>query len=228
MDDLNRAIDFSNLAVESTGQNHYSQAGVLSNLGLCLVDRYEQTGSADDLQRALFSYKNAWAYYNSTPVHRISAAQRASSILISLNKWEEASLLLQQVLGLLPVITPRSLEHTDKQDLLAGFAGLASTAAAAYLTAQKEPSHALQLLELGCDIITGLVMEMRGDISYLQEQYPSLAEEFLSLRDILDSAVGVKPPQPSQDARAWEAQTKRRREADQKMASLIETIHAQL
>jgi hypothetical protein len=47
----------------------------------------------------------------------------------------------------------------------------------------------LQPLELSRGVIAGVLMELRGDISDLKQQHPDLADEFVSLRDELDSPV---------------------------------------
>jgi hypothetical protein len=84
--------------------------------------------------------------------------------------------------------------------MLVDFAGLASTAAATTLNAGKTPDYAFQLLELGRGVITGLLLELRGDISDLKQQHPDLADKFVSLRDMLDSPVDQKGILSSNDA----------------------------
>ncbi|RYP32700.1 hypothetical protein DL768_011129 [Monosporascus sp. mg162] len=165
MDDLNRAVDVANMAVEATPQDHPGRAMWLSNLGLWLGRRFERTGSIDDLNRTLSSYNKGWNCYTASPSIRIRLARNAAGILASRANWEESSLLLQEAVNLLPTMSPRSLKHTDKQHMLADFAGLASIAGATALNSGKEAYYALQLLELGRGVIAGLLMEMRKDIS---------------------------------------------------------------
>lgn len=85
---------------------------------------------------------------------------------------DESSQLLEEAVNLLPTVSPRSLNHTDKQHMLADSAGMASMAAATALNSGKAASHALQLLELGRGVIAGLLMDMRGDISSLKREHP--------------------------------------------------------
>lgn len=89
--------------------------------------------------------------------------------------------------SLIPLLTPRSLEHSDKQYLVDDTVGLASDATAVALLAKKSPYDALRLLELGRGIISGSLNEMRTDISELQRKHPGLAEEYAELRDQLDA-----------------------------------------
>ncbi|KAM0415700.1 hypothetical protein ACHAPT_013340 [Fusarium lateritium] len=227
IDDLNRAIDVAEMAVKATPQDHPGRAGMLSNLGNWLGRRFERTGSIDDLNHALSSYKEGWTCHRAPPFIRIQLARKAAAILAKRSHWEESSGLLQDATHLIPAVSPRSLKHTDKQHMLAGFAGLSSTAAAAALNAGKEPYRALQLLELGRGIIAGLLMELRGDISDLKQQHPDLARDFISLRDELDSPVDrTTIVSPTDTASSWESQSKRRYEADQEFNRVLKRIRA--
>ncbi|RYP20115.1 hypothetical protein DL765_002957 [Monosporascus sp. GIB2] len=227
IDDLNRAINVTDMAVNAIPQNHPDRARLLSNLGDWFANRFERTVSIDDLNRALTSYKEGWRCHTAPASVRIRLARQAANILTSQSNWEESSLLLQEAVNLLPTVSPRSLKHTDKQHMLADFAGLASMAAATALNSGKEAYHALQLLELGRDVIAGLLMEIRSDVSDLQQQHPNLANEFISLRDELDTPADRISPISTDDALSWESQAKRRRNADQKFSELITKIRAQ-
>ncbi|RYP62375.1 hypothetical protein DL770_009601 [Monosporascus sp. CRB-9-2] len=227
MDDLNRAVDIANMAVKATPQDHPDRAAILNNLGNRLGRRFKRTGSMDDLDRALSSYNKGWSCYTASPSIRIRLARNAAGILASQANWEESNLLLQEAVNLLPTVSPRSLKHTDKQHMLADFAGLASITAATALNSGKEAYHALKLLELGRGVIAGLLMEMRKDISDLQQQCPNLADEFISLRDELDAPTDKTFPIFTDDTLSWKLQTKRRRKADQNFNKLITQIRAQ-
>ena len=228
MDDLNRAVEVTGMAVDVTPQDHPNRAGYLSNLGGWLGSRSERTGSMDDLNRALSSYKEGWNYPSAPPSIRIRLAWQAAGILASQLNWDESSQLLQGAVNLLPVVSPRSLQHNDKQHMLADFAGLASIAAATALNAGRGASDSLRLLELGRGVIAGLLMEMRGDISDLEDKHSDLADEFISLRNELDSSADRTTVLSSTgDIPSWESQAKRHREADEQFRKLIIRIRAQ-
>jgi hypothetical protein len=53
MDDLNRAIELANMAVEATPPNHPDRAGWVTNLGSLLGRRFEQTAAMGDLNRGV-------------------------------------------------------------------------------------------------------------------------------------------------------------------------------
>ncbi|PQE12949.1 TPR domain-containing protein [Rutstroemia sp. NJR-2017a BBW] len=227
IEDLNYAIDITNIAVDTTPKDHPDRAGRLSNLGSMLGTRFDWTGSIEDLNCALSWYKEGWRCYTAPPSIRIRLARQAAGILILQLNWEESSLLLQEAINLLSAVSPRSLEHTDKQHMLANFAGLASLAAATALNAGRGAYHALRLLELGRGVIAGLLIEMRGDISDLKQQHPGLADKFISLRDELDVPVdNTTSPIFTDNPPSWESQARRRREADQKFSELIMRIRA--
>jgi hypothetical protein len=56
---------------------------------------------------------------------------------------------------------------------------------------RKEPSDVLYLLEQGRGVLGSSLGEMRTDIKELERDFPGLAEEFIRLRDELDSSTRV-------------------------------------
>ncbi|KAF5707189.1 hypothetical protein FMUND_11243 [Fusarium mundagurra] len=228
MDDLNRAIEVAEMAVEATPLDHMDRASYLNNLGCYLDKRYEQTGSPDDLTRSLSCFKEGWDCPGTPTSIRIRLALSAAETYASQSNWEESSQLLEKAVELLPAVSPRSSTHNDKEHMLANFVGLASTAAAVALNAGRDGYHALKLLELGRGIITNLLMDMRGDISDLKQRHAALADEFVSLRDELDSPADTPVLSvPSNGVSSLESQAKRRREADQRFTEVIAEIRAQ-
>ncbi|KAK6356066.1 hypothetical protein TWF718_000440 [Orbilia javanica] len=228
IDDLNRAVEVTYMAVNATPRDHPDRAGRLSNLGNWLGTRFDRTGSMDDLNRALSSYKEGWHCYTAPPSIRVKLATQAARIFASQLNWEASSSLLEEAVKLLPAVSPRLLKHTDKQSMLAEFAGLASMAAAVSLNAGKDAYCTLRLLELGRGVIAGLLMDMRGDVSSLEQRHSDLANKFISLRDALDSPLDrTTLPTLADDMPSWESQAILRHELDHKFSELIATIRAQ-
>ncbi|KAI0852643.1 CHAT domain-containing protein [Daldinia vernicosa] len=220
---LNGAIDMASKALDVTPQGHSSRTNMAYNLGNWLEHRYDVTESADDLDWRLRSYKEGWDCHAAGARDRVRAAYAAAQVLTVQCKWEESSQLLEEAIHLFPAISPRSLKHTDKQHMLGkDLAGLASLAAAVSLNAGKGVDNALRLLELGRGIIAGLLIDMRTDISDLQQKYPDLADKFSFLRDELNSPAVL----PSDDPSTWESKAKQRREADERFNELITKIRA--
>ncbi|KAK6523178.1 hypothetical protein TWF694_006073 [Orbilia ellipsospora] len=225
MDDLNRAVEVADMAVAATPQDHPDRAAVLHNLGNRLGTRFDRTSSMDDMNRMLLSYKEGYQCEAASPSIRLDLGQKAAHILASQGAWEASSSLLEETIKLLPLASPRSLKHTDKQSKLSKFAGLASMTAAVSLNAGRDAYHALRLLELSRGVIASLLMDMRGDISVLKEQHPDLAQKFISLRDALDSPVDttISPTLIDKNS-SWELKVKQRYEMDQEFNNLISTI----
>ncbi|KAJ3573299.1 hypothetical protein NPX13_g4752 [Xylaria arbuscula] len=199
IDDLNRAVNVADQAVDATPADHPDRAGRLNNLGNWLGRRFDRTGSIDDLNRWLSSYEEGWHCHTAPPSIRIRLARKAAQIRASQSDWKGSN-----------------------------FAGLASAAAATALNAGKDTHDALRFLELGRGIIASLLIETRGDISNLKQKHPSLADEFISLRDEIDlpgndsslsSSIGK--------VSSWESLLRRRREAVQELDKLRSRIRAQ-
>jgi tetratricopeptide (TPR) repeat protein len=228
VDDLNAAIEITEISVKNTPRDHPDRATRLSNLGELFKKRYRQTNAPADLDTARSFYEEGWDCIPARPSDRIKSAWDAAQVLAIQLHWDQASLLLQKAVNLLPNVSPRRLKHTDKQHMLVKFAGLASMAAATALNAGKDAFSALQLLELGRGIIASSLMEMRGDISDLKQHHPSLADELTSLRDELDLPLEMVPLLASTgETPLWELQVKRRREVDQKFGDLLLRIRAE-
>lgn len=83
MNDLDRAISTSELAVQLTSDLHPRYAEYLNNLGIALQKRFERTGSTDDLDRALAASERAVA---STPSDHSNRALLLNNFGIALQK----------------------------------------------------------------------------------------------------------------------------------------------
>ncbi|PHH58885.1 hypothetical protein CDD81_4182 [Ophiocordyceps australis] len=228
MTDINRAVELITLALDTTPQQVPERATRLNNLGIFLHKRSMRTDSIDDADRALSLHQEGWRCHSGLPNIRMHSAKNGAMILASQSRWPESNKLFQEALNFLPIMTSWSLKNTDKENRLAEVTGLASNAAAAALNAGEAASFALGLLELGRGVISGLLLDMRGDVSEVEQRYPALAQEFKSLRDELDSFGEDKLPQTiSNSIESWESRAKRRQKADQRLSEIITRIRAQ-
>lgn len=231
-DDINACIKFARQAVDTSPRESHQRAMYLERLGTSLIIRYSMIGmtegNTEDQTDALDCFKEGWTLQKTAaPSLRIQMAQQAAGILASRSNWKEAGHFLEEAIKLMPSITPRSLQHADKQDMLAKFVNLACTAAAVALNAGNSAYDALKLLELGRGVIAGLFLDMRGDISDLKAQHPSLAAEFLSVRDELDSPPDIRDSTNSaRDVSVWEMRNRKRRETERKFSQLVEEIQS--
>jgi tetratricopeptide (TPR) repeat protein len=232
---LNEAINLSKMAVEATGIDEARRAGRLKNLGNRLRVRYERLRFTDDiqimddlqsksdLQGALEAYKEGWQCGTSPPAVRIDLARQAATILASQGDETEAEEILQDAIKMLPLVSLRMLENSDKQYTLREFSGLASMAAAISLNAHNDHHRALQILELGRCVLAGLLLDMRTDMSDLRKKHPGLALEFETLRDELDSPSesGVLT-----DEVPWESRTSSKSKAEQRLNDVLVEIRS--
>lgn len=88
--------------------------------------------------------------------------------------WPQAYQAAFKTVSLVPLLTPRSLENSDKQDLLIRAVDLASDATAMALNAAKTPFDAVQVLELSRGVIAGSLNEMISSKSILNLQKNTL------------------------------------------------------
>jgi len=226
IEDLDRAIEITARAVATTPPGRPDRADILLNLGSWAGIRFTLTEVQRDIEASILCFTEGWNCRNARPSIRIALARNAATLLASQSNWEASSNFLEDAVKLLPAVSPRSLENTDKQYMLGEFAGLATMAAAVALKAGKEPRYALELLELGRSVITGLLMEMRTDISDLKNKHRTIAEEFESLRDELDSPISGTALSISSDT-SLVSRVNRRRDVGQKFDEVVAKIRAQ-
>jgi len=186
---IDKAIETLKLALKTASYTSRHWTSLCYNLGQCYRLRSDST---EDQDAALTSYTDAFNNDLGRPLERILSAQRASDIMILRKDWKQAHFLLKAAVKLLALVSPRALAHVDKQHILRQFSGLASTAAAVCLKVGGEPVEALQLLEAGRGIITTQLLDMRSDVTDLEEEHPDLASRFIALRSLLDA-----PNEPS-------------------------------
>ncbi|RTE82290.1 hypothetical protein BHE90_003221 [Fusarium euwallaceae] len=224
--DLDEAIESSRRAVTQVPSDHFDSAEVIVTLGKLLKRRYELLNIPKDYDESILSFQRGWDCPNASPSVRIQAASHAAELLAAEFNWEECSLLLQKAVELLPMVSPRSLDHVDKQHALSEFSGLASRAAASVLKHKNCPYDALRLLELGRNMIAGQILELRTDILDLEKLDKELAEKFVNLRDELDAATINRVDESGHAPFNWEAHNQRRRQADHELQQVIKNIRA--
>lgn len=215
MADLDTAIQRFQEALERTPADHPEQAGRLQSLGNAYRDRYLDLGAMADLDTAIQRFQEALYHSPSTINNRLASGITLLELYASTKNWPEAFQTASKTVFLVPSLIPRSLEASDKQRLLVNISGLASDAAAVALNAAKTPFDTIQLLELGREVIAGSLNELRVDISEFQQKHPKLVEEYINLRDQLDTPKTLTQRQVDQ-----------RYNAGQKLEEKIQTIRA--
>jgi hypothetical protein len=221
MDDLNRATEAAQKAVDAIPNGHTYRAEFLGNLGDRLGHRHSQTSVKADQDAQLLAYAEASRCIGSPPFHRIRLAWPAARINALRSEWDEAYHLLREAVLLLPTLSPRSLQQTDMQHMLSSTSGLATHAAAMAFNAGKDVLEALSIIELGRGVMAGLLIDTRGDLSGLRGAHPSLADRFEELRTELDS------PSQNSCSMAELSMVNRRHQATHELDEVIEQIRAQ-
>ena len=225
--DSDRAIEVANEVMKITRLNHPSRTEALLTLGCILVTRFEGTKSFSVIEPFLPVFEESWSCITASTSQRIFAAELTAYLFDLNSDWERSSALMETAVELLANESPRLLKHPDKEHWLRLHDGLASRAVYYALRANKAPYEVLKLLELGRGIIAKFLMDLRGDILCVEQQNPSLAADFIFLRDELDKPAHETASWVPSSSSYFELEDKRRREADRKLNELIKEIRAQ-
>ncbi|MCJ1324082.1 hypothetical protein MMC10_000744 [Thelotrema lepadinum] len=181
-----------------------------------------------DLEKAVSNYQFALRQPNSLTITRITASRGALTSCAVIKHWEQAYNVSEIAVDLIPKLTFRSLENSDKQHMLGQVASLASDAAAVALYAKKGSLVALNFLEQGRGVLAASLEDLRTDILDLQERHPELAEEFSNLRDELEAPVTRNMSFTGEtQGSITQTQINRRYEAGSKFNDLIIEIRKQ-
>ncbi|KAI4666223.1 uncharacterized protein J4E79_002260 [Alternaria viburni] len=224
--DLSRAIEVCEIAASLMPEDAVERCGVYFNLGKWYSERYQAYQNDRDLQKALAAYQDGLASKNSQPRWRLHASRRVADILFERSEWSEAYDVLKEAVQTMSLVSPRFLENTDKQDQLGEFEGLASMAAVAALNAGQTPHHALELLEMGRGIISGLLFGTRSGVTDLGIADEKLASEFEFYKDLLDpppSALSITSADHGNAAAAPD-RLRRHQENSERLDSIIAAI----
>ncbi|KAJ3455225.1 hypothetical protein MRS44_013825 [Fusarium solani] len=223
--DLEEAIRLKREAIDATPLDHPDRAGQLNSLGSCLGGRYLEAGAMADLEEAKECFVTALRHSTSDVSTRVTAGRLFLSSPAILQD-QQAYAIAKTTIDLIPLLTPRSLQHSDKTHLLSAAVGLSSDAAAIALHANRSPAAAIDLLETGRGVIAGALFE-QSDLAALEREHPDLARSFIDLRDQLDAP----PPADSlatveRPTAAAETDGDRRRDAGPQLAALLEKIRS--
>ncbi|WP_017581085.1 CHAT domain-containing protein [Nocardiopsis valliformis] len=193
--DLHRAAMLVEEVLGLLPPDHPERALDLGNLGSLFHGIHERGGEnagPEYLGRAVSVYESALGVAGSPVLLRLRAGRIAGELLFDTDPGRAARILSDTV-ALLPHVSPRALERTDRQHVVGQSFGLASLAAAAALAdpgrdEQARALAALQVLETGRGVLLSQRISNHGELAELREVSPELAERFLTLREELDRA----------------------------------------
>ncbi|KAL3431623.1 hypothetical protein BDV09DRAFT_206503 [Aspergillus tetrazonus] len=182
MADIEESIKIGRQVIKAAPEDHPRKASWLKSLADQLRHRYSITEATADLYEAISYQETALHQENAFLSTRILAGKNALQNLAILSNWQQAYESADTAVHLIPRLTMRSLENSDKQYLLGAMVGFASDAAAVALNAQKGAVVALDLLELGRGVLAASLDEIRVDTQDLQHKHPVMAEKFVQLQ----------------------------------------------
>ncbi|KAH7166362.1 CHAT domain-containing protein [Dactylonectria macrodidyma] len=196
--DLDKAICLFEKFLEQTPRDHSDRATRLNDLAAVYNDRYQENEIRSDLDKAILLLREALNHSLSPTPDRLVAGKILLYIHAELEAWEKAQEFAQTAVHLVPSVVPRLLGAEYKQSLLSQEAGLASDATAVMLNSGKHAFHAVQLLEIGRGVISGLSYEIAADVARLLPAYPALGGRFIKLKEQLEVPTTSSPTQVMQ------------------------------
>ncbi|KAH6988387.1 hypothetical protein EDB80DRAFT_865374 [Ilyonectria destructans] len=195
LEDVQYAITLCETIVGATASNHPRRATRLSGLSKMLYSRYKGL-SSPKIWRIASSLGKKLQDASFAPSLRTRAGTALAMQSIHDRDWQKAYDVLQKVIDLLPWVSPRTLARGDQQYALKGFSETASLAASCALQLGKSDAEALEILESGRGIISGLVINERNDVSELELVDNDLAAKYDLLRDRI-SQLSTEGPEPT-------------------------------
>jgi tetratricopeptide (TPR) repeat protein len=189
INDLEKAVKLGELAVEHIPKQDPDLGTALNNLGMHLFALYAITDAPKHFNESIAASCGALRHVFARPLERISAGRGAAMSLVYSQNYAEAGQILEEVLDLLPTVTLRTLSHEDLQKVIRGFSGLPSLAASVFLILGRSALEALQILERGRGIISGITLDSKSDVSLLRDAHPELCAQYTRLRDVVASST---------------------------------------
>lgn len=226
MNDLEEAITYLQQAADLMSPDNPNLSAVLGNLGDQLNRRYSITGMAHDRRDAIAHYETALHLEHSFTLSRIWAGR---SILDCAPDWQQAYEAASLTVDLIPRLSSRSIQNSDRRHTLGQVVGLASDVAAVALQAGQTPLVALRHLEQGRGVLGASMEEVRSDMLSLRDKEPELAEQFVRVRDELETGATTRRPRLDGEASSdvsLQALARRRYEARKEFDRLVAKIHS--
>ena len=179
--DLDNAIKWACIAVKNCSD--HERPMMVSALASFHETRYKLRGSDIDILNATSYYQECLHTTRSSMSFRIFAGRNLLRCYSLRKDWQAAYKVSETVISLIPKLTSRYLQNSDKQYNVQELGGLASDISAIAVQSGQAPLSALNFLEIGRGIIASYLEEMRTDVLSLRQRHPYLAEQFISLRE---------------------------------------------
>ncbi|KAK7217302.1 hypothetical protein V2G26_005305 [Clonostachys chloroleuca] len=177
--------------VENTLQQLREAYATDPNLALKLSDFQRISTQFDALRAGIHRLEESVAHAFSPAKDRLAAGKELILLYLLVELWKPAYNLVSSLMALLALVVDWSLEYSDKQRLVAQNARLGLSAGGIALMAGEDVYEVLKLIELGRGIIMGSSIDLRTEVSALQEANSPLADRFIMLRDQLEGGTNT-------------------------------------
>ncbi|KAL3479823.1 CHAT domain-containing protein [Aspergillus californicus] len=182
-EDLAQATNLAWQALDASAESHPNRAMYLNLTGMLLQENLDnKDGTLETPHNPVVLFTEALGHENSPPLDRIKAGQNAFHCCVTHGEWGAATSVAADVVKLFPLLVPRWMSRDDQQQLLKNISHFTSLAASAVLHVGGSPASALQILETGRGVIAGLTIDLKAEISALEEAQPDLYEKYTELR----------------------------------------------
>jgi tetratricopeptide (TPR) repeat protein len=183
--ELTEVIDTARAADDAVPADHPNRVGYLLNLGTGLEARFRSAGSHQDMADAIACWRTAVGTESGPAAKRLNVARVWGQSAAELGMTCEAETGFAAAVELLPLQAWRGLRQHTREEVLSERAGLASDAAA-WAISNDHLERAVELLELGRNVLWSQVLQLRGDIDDLRREHPGVARRLDALRVVLD------------------------------------------
>ena len=175
------------------------RASIQKSLGSAHFEWFMKTRQPNDLREAIKYSEEVFLDPKQSARDRLGSGRGLFNIYGTLEDWTKAYSTASTLFSLIPVIMTHALNNSDKQRTAGDFTAWASDATAVALAAGESAFTALSLLEAGRGLVIGSILGLRSDVDELQKDHSELADEYLKIRDKIDSVKGAI----SNPAAAW-------------------------
>lgn len=195
--DLEQAADLLRTSIDLAPADSPARALRLGNLArvrLQLAQRTEGRVAAQHFDAAVESHRQILQSPNVSARRRIESGATAGRLMAASNQAEAAATMRATAL-LLPQAATWRLDWGQRQNAIAGFAGIAADAAALLLEVggPQEAGEAVRILETGRAVLLNQVLSTRTDLDRVREVAPQLAERFTEIGSLLNQTVNSRP-----------------------------------
>ncbi|KAF4343930.1 TPR domain protein [Fusarium beomiforme] len=235
VEDLEVAIRHAKAALDTPLSTDFPDTTASGLLGLCYKTRFESTGDENDLLVSIdVDERDFWRYMPSSNVSEsLEIAHRVLKSCKIVKDWKRGFKMAEYALEMIPQYTPRYLQLSDAQTLLANISGLASLGTAFSLEIGNRDQESLGMLEKGRGVIADLLYDLRVDFNSrrLANLNPEFKQKIMKSVDKLGNptrAIHKVPDMLSDQRENGLAELSRRIEASRNIDDFMQSFKTRL